>query len=110
MIDWLKNFLTKPTAKPTGWINQTNLEHAVAAIAIQLVIGFATGNWFAGACFSIAFFLGREHAQEQDKIGYSIKLSLQAFDFRRWSWDSKMDLLFPVIACLIILVIATLLT
>ena len=69
-----------------------------------------TGDWFAGACFGIAFFVGREHAQAQAKLGYTFKTTFQAFDVRKWSLDSQLDLLFPTIACLIILVIATLLT
>ena len=91
-------------------MNQTNFEHAGYAALMQLVIGLVTGDWFAGACFSIAFFVGREHAQVQDKLGYTFKTTFQAFDVRKWSLDSQLDLLFPVTTCLIILVIATLLT
>ena len=91
-------------------VNQTNFEHAGYAALMQLVIGLVTGDWFAGACFGIAFFVGREHAQAQDKLGYTFKTTFQAFDVRKWSRDAQLDLLFPIIACLIILVIATLLT
>lgn len=91
-------------------MNQTNFEHAGYAALMQLVIGLVTGDWFAGACFGIAFFLGREHAQNQDKLGYTFKTTFQAFDVRKWSLDSQLDLLFPFVTCLIILVIATLLT
>ena len=91
-------------------MNQTNLEHAGYAALMQLVIGLVTGDWFAGACFGIAFFVGREHAQAQVKLGYTLKTTFQAFDVRKWSRDAQLDLLFPTIACLIILVIATLLT
>lgn len=91
-------------------MNQTNFEHAGYAALMQLVIGLVTGDWFAGACFGIAFFLGREHAQAQDKLGYTFKTTFEAFDVRKWSRDAQLDLLFPVVTCLIILVIATLLT
>ena len=91
-------------------MNQTNFEHAGYAALMQLVIGLVTGDWFAGACFGIAFFVGREHAQAQAKLGYTFKTTFQAFDVRQWSLDSQLDLLFPVATCLIILVIATLLT
>jgi hypothetical protein len=87
-------------------MNQTNFEHAVAAAAMQLVIGLIFGDWFAGACFGIAFFVGREHAQAQDKFGYTLKAAFQAFDVRKWSRDAQLDLLFPVIACCIIMLIA----
>lgn len=91
-------------------MNQTNFEHAGYAALMQLAIGLVTGDWFAGACFGIAFFVGREHAQAQAKLGYTFKTTFQAFDVRKWSLDSQLDLLFPVATCLIILVIATLLT
>ena len=91
-------------------MNQTNFEHAGFAALMQLVIGLVTGDWFAGACFGIAFFVGREHAQAQDKLGYTLKTTFQAFDVRKWSLDAQLDLLFPVVTCLIILAIATYLT
>ena len=91
-------------------MNQTNFEHAGYAALMQLVIGLVTGDWFAGACFGIAFFIGREHAQAQAKLGYTLKTTFQTFDVRKWSRDAQLDLLFPTVTCLIILVIATLLT
>lgn len=88
-------------------MNQTNFEHAGYAALMQLVIGLVTGNWFAGACFGIAFFVGREHAQVQDKLGYTFKTTFQAFDVRKWSRDAQLDLLFPMLSCLLILFVAT---
>lgn len=83
-------------------MNQTNFEHAGYAALMQLVIGLVTGDWFAGACFGIAFFIGREHAQYQILLGYTFKTTFQAFDVRKWSRDAQLDLLFPVIVCAII--------
>jgi hypothetical protein len=91
-------------------MNQTNFEHAGYAALMQLVIGLIFGDWFAGACFGIAFFLGREHAQAQNKLGYTFKTTFTAFDVRKWSLDAKLDLLFPTITVLIILGIAKYLT
>ena len=101
----------KQDASVTGVanVNQTNFEHAGYAALMQLAISLVTGDWFAGACFGIAFFVGREHAQAQDKLGYTLKTTFQAFDVRKWSLDSQLDLLFPVITCLTILLIAYLL-
>lgn len=79
-------------------VNRTNWEHAGYAVLMQVVVGLLTGNWLAGACFGFAFFLGREHAQMQDKTGYAFKGTFQAFDLRKWSLDAKLDLLFPAIA------------
>lgn len=90
-------------------MNKTNFEHAGYAAIMQLVIGLVTGDWFAGACFGIAFFVGREHAQAQDKLGYTFKTTFQAFDVCKWSRDAQLDLLFPVVTCLTILLIAYLL-
>lgn len=82
-------------------MNQTNFEHAAYAVLMQVVIGAASGNWWAGAAFGIAFFIGREHAQREYHIGDPSKLApWSAFDIWRWSLDSKLDLLFPVVACL----------
>ena len=83
-------------------MNQTNWEHAGYAVLMQVVIGLLTGNWLAGAAFGFAFFLGREHAQAQAKIGYTFKSTFEAFDIRKWSLDAKLDLLFPAAAVAIV--------
>jgi hypothetical protein len=54
------------------------------------------------AHFGIAFFLGREHAQYQHKLGYTLPKTFQAFAFWKWSRDAQLDLLFPIIACSVI--------
>lgn len=45
-----------------------------------------------------------------EHAGYTFKTTFQAFDVRKWSLDAQLDMLFPTITCLIILVIAALLT
>lgn len=91
-------------------MNQTNFEHAGFAALMQLAIGLISGDWFAGVCFGVAFFLGREHAQAQAKIGYTFKTTFQAFNVRKWSLDAQLDLLFPTVTCLVILAIVKVLT
>jgi hypothetical protein len=83
-------------------MNRTNFEHAFFAALMQVFIGLVFGDWFAGGCFGIAFFLGREHAQYQHKLGYTLKKTFLAFDVRKWSLDAQLDLLFPTITCLVI--------
>lgn len=80
-------------------MNRTNFEHALFAVLMQCVIGFATGNWFAGAAFGFAFFLGREHAQAQKSLNLG---DFKAFDVRKWELDAKLDLLFPAVAIAIV--------
>lgn len=75
-------------------MNQTNFEHAGYALLMQLGIWAVSGSWLAGACFAIAFFLGREHAQFQNKYNAG---DFASFNFFKWSLDAKLDLLFPAI-------------
>jgi len=42
-----------------------NLEHLLISICLQAVIGFATGNWWAGAAVCAALWIGREQAQAE---------------------------------------------
>lgn len=65
---------------------------------MQVLIALITGDWLAGSCFGFAFFLGREHAQAQAKLGYTFKTTFAAFNVLNWSLDAKLDLLFPIIA------------
>lgn len=108
-MNWFINLISKQaTLTSQIGVNRTNFEHAFFAALMQIAIGLVFGNWFAGACFGIAFFLGREHAQYQDTIGYTIKTSLQAFAVWKWKLDAQLDLLFPVITCLAIYAVSTL--
>ena len=90
-------------------MNQTNFEHAGFALVMQAVFillgvfvfhDISTLAWI-GAAFVSAFFLGREHAQREYKIGDPSKLiGYEAFDIWRWKLDAKLDLLLPVVASL----------
>lgn len=87
-------------------MNQTNIEHAVIAALITAVVGFLSGNYWIGAALAIGVFIGREHAQREYKIGDPSKLyGYEAFDFWRWSLDSKLDLIFPVVMSVVIALI-----
>ena len=48
-------------------MNITNWQHLGVAVALQILIGALTGNWWAGAAFGVAVFVGREHAQAEYK-------------------------------------------
>ena len=88
-------------------MNHTNWEHAGFALLMQIAIALPTGNWWAGAAFGIAFFLGREHAQFQHKLGYTLKDAFKAFDMRKWCLDAKLDFLFPLTACVLLALVMT---
>jgi hypothetical protein len=87
-------------------MNQTNFEHALFAILMQAVFGLFLGEWWLGAAFGSAFFLGREHSQREyhiTKTGNVGDLNpLSAFDFWNWSKDAKLDLIFPVVATCVV--------
>ncbi len=84
-------------------MNASNWQHAAYAVAFQAIIGFASGNWWAGAAFGAAFFIGREHAQREYHLtaGASVKglRPWEAFDLKDWPRDALLDLLCPLVAC-----------
>jgi hypothetical protein len=80
-------------------MNHTNWEHAIFALIGQIVIFLITGSWWLGAIGASGFFLGREHAQFEYKIGNPSTLNpLEGFQFWKWNLDSKLDSLFPVVS------------
>ena len=88
-------------------MNVSNFEHAAFALLMQIAIGLATGNWWAGAAAGAFFFLGREHAQREYKLGDPSKLPPWAgFDIWRWKLDAILDLVFPVLAVLAVAALA----
>lgn len=82
-------------------MNLSNLKHAGYALAMQAVIGLLTGDWFAGACFGIAFFVSREHAQREYHLGGP--LNVKPLDgFTGWDRDRYLDAGLPIVACSIV--------
>ena len=96
-------------------MNITNLTHALLAVACQLAV--ATVLWIVGIDFTTAcamggllavgFYWGREVTQAEAKSGGTPWWI--GFDFRLWSQDSIYDLVMPVGACLLVLLLAWLL-
>jgi len=85
---------------------RTALEHAVIAVAIQLVLAPLTNIVFAGA-IAMAIYFGREVAQHEYKIavqrGWRWGQSEKPIKWYEgivsgWSKDSLLDLIFPLIA------------
>jgi hypothetical protein len=93
-------------------MNRTHFEHAGLALLMQGAVWLLTGNAFAGALLAIGFFFGREHSQAEYKAintdfdGKRANMPWYAgFKPKYWSTDAKMDLLFPLVSCLLVLVI-----
>jgi hypothetical protein len=80
--------------------------HIIAALASQALIGVTTGNWWAGACFGAAFFVGREITQAEyrwiENFGQGRRANMPwwgPFDRRVWTKaDQWLDWIGPVLA------------
>ena len=83
------------------------------ALVMQLAFGLATGNWWIGAAFGSAFFIGREHAQAEYRYieangGSRYKTPLPpefaVFNMKYWDRDSLLDWISPLVAVVAIAV------
>jgi hypothetical protein len=82
------------------------LQHIVAALVIQIVIGLLTKNWWAGAAIASAYFIGREFSQAEyrwiEHFGRGHRANMPwwgPFDLRVWTkLDPWVDWLGPVVA------------
>lgn len=81
-------------------MNRTNFEHLGYALVIQLAFWPLVGVW-AGGLIGIAFFAGREHAQVQRKNQLG---DFASFNWRYWTVDNRLDLVFPAVGCLVVAV------
>jgi hypothetical protein len=91
------------------------LEHSAYALLFMAIIGLLSGNWFAGACFGSAFFVGREHAQAEYRVIQKFYEGKRAnmpwyggFEIRVWDLKSILDFGLPIIVTTIALVIIAL--
>lgn len=81
------------------------IEHAVVAAVIQGIVGWRTGNWWAGAALASGYFIGREVAQAEyrwiEQFGQGLRGNMPwhaAFDGRVWQTAERLaDWLGPVI-------------
>jgi hypothetical protein len=89
-----------------------NLEHSAYALLFMAIIGLLTSNWFAGACFGSAFFVGREHAQSEYRVIQKFYEGKRAnmpwyggFEPRGWDVKSILDFVLPIVATTVAVVI-----
>lgn len=93
--------------RPDGNARQDRnlIEHALAALAIQALIGLTTRNWWAGAALASGYFIGREIAQAEyrwiEQFGHGLRANLPwwgTFDPRVWPKpDQWADWIGPVV-------------
>lgn len=82
------------------------LGHPLGALLLQALVGFATGNWWAGAALGAALFIGREITQAEyrwiETYGQGRRANMPwwgAFDLRVWTKaDQWLDWIAPVVA------------
>jgi hypothetical protein len=89
-----------------------NFEHSAYALLFMAIIGLLTNNWLAGACFGVAFFVGREHAQAEYRVIEHFYEGKRAnmpwsggFERRAWNLKSILDFVLPIAATAIALII-----
>lgn len=92
-------------------MNKTHLEHSVFAL-IMMIPFVLLGIPAAGAAFSIAFFLGREHAQAEERYikanGGKRANTPKPAEFgclnkKYWGTDSLLDFIAPTLVSLVFL-------
>ncbi|MEN7538111.1 hypothetical protein [Aurantiacibacter flavus] len=82
------------------------VEHAAAALALQIAIGLTTRNWSAGALLACGYFIGRELAQAEyrwiEQFGAGLRANAPwwaAFDPKVWTkTDQIADVFGPIVA------------
>jgi len=85
-------------------MNKTHFEHAVFALLMQLPFGLF-GYWWVGAAFSVGFFVGREHAQAEEryiKANGVVRTNAKWPEFgalqpKLWNIDSVLDFVVPAV-------------
>lgn len=97
-------------------MNRSNLNHALYALAIQLLsgiplqlLGVTNALWITGA-FAVGFFLSREHAQRECQVSLATGRPIERLGklegFRGWVLDRYLDAGFPMMACTVVAVAA----
>jgi len=82
------------------------VEHALVALAVQVAVGLATRNWWAGGVLACGYFIGRELAQAEyrwiEQFGAGLRANAPwwaAFDARVWTRaDQFADVIGPILA------------
>ncbi|MDQ7733747.1 hypothetical protein QT231_13625 [Halomonas sp. SpR1] len=89
-------------------MNKSQLEHALIALLIQLVLWPYLGMWVAGA-IAVTLLLGREIAQNEYRLasrrgwkwGEPLPVKWHEGVWRAWTSDSVYDVLVPLALCVL---------
>lgn len=88
-------------------IDLSPLYHAIAAVALQCVVGLTLGMWGVGGVMGCIWFTSREHTQAEYRwiatLGNGKRASMPwwgGFDPRAWDAASMLDWFVPVLICL----------
>ena len=88
-------------------MNTSHFEHTIIALVMQAILGLLTGNWWIGAAFGAAFFIGREHAQAEERYieanggsRYHTPVAPEwaVFNLKWWDRDALLDWITPTTA------------
>ena len=97
-------------------MNLTHIGHALAAILLQCAVAVlclqlgVDQPWWFGAAVAVCFFVGREYSQAEAKVHrktgimVSRMMPWHVLRVEYWSRDAILDLLFPIAACLVVIV------
>jgi len=92
-------------------IDLSPVQHAIIAAAAQAGWGLVTGDWWAGAAIGVALFVGREHAQAENRYinshggnRYATTLppEIGCLQPRHWNIGSVLDIAVPAAICIAI--------
>lgn len=89
-------------------MNVSNAIHLAVTMTVLFLIGFTTGEWWAGAALPIGFYYGWEVNQQRENIADNKQGTLKTltlldgFDITKWCTDAKMDFLPSLVLGLLI--------
>lgn len=97
--------------KLTTFLHDKNLSHGVltAAFCLPFLIFGSIWTLTYAVTICVGFYIGREHRQHEVRFGYN-PISEWYAGFKFWEWDkgSILDVFYPVIVGLILIIIGLL--
>lgn len=90
-------------------MDYTPILHAAISVAVQVGVGLLFANWWVGAVVACVWWIAREHTQAEYRWistwGEGRRANMPwwgGFDFTVWDFGSYLDMLAPVVACLLV--------